>query len=144
MALGERLVGRHEFDQVLRTEAIAVIQPDVCHCGGPSELRRIAALAELHGVTVAPHNPLGPKATAHNLHLAAATPNWIVQEQMRAAVPWFDEVVTQPVVIVDGHASMPTGPGLGTAVDEAAALRFPAEPERQTDARLRDGSVADW
>lgn len=144
LALGERLVGRAEFGRVLRTEALGVIQPDVCHCGGLSEMRRIAAMAETHGVAVAPHNPLGPIATMHNLHFAAATPNWIVQEQMRGAVPWFDDVVTQPLAIDGGYAAVPAGPGLGTAVDEEQAKRHPYQPEKQVAAALADDSVADW
>lgn len=145
LATGERLVGRQEFHPVLEARAVAVIQPDVCHCGGLSELRRIASAAELYGVSVAPHNPLGPVATAHNLHFAASTPNWLIQEQMRAAAPWWDEVVTRPLEIADGHADIPAGTGLGLEVDERAAARHPYEPEPQlAAARLADGSVTDW
>lgn len=145
LATGERLVGRQEFHPVLESRAVAVIQPDVCHCGGLSELRRIAALAEMYGVSVAPHNPLGPVATAHNLHFAASTPNWLIQEQMRAAAPWWDEVVTRSPKIASGYAEIPEGPGLGLEVDERAAGRHPYEPEPQlAAARLADGSVTDW
>jgi galactonate dehydratase len=145
LATGERLVGRHEFQPVLETRAVAVIQPDVCHCGGLSEMRRIAAVAEMYGVSVAPHNPLGPVATAYNLHFAASTPNWLIQEQMRAAAPWWDEVVTRPLEFAAGHAAIPDGPGVGLEVDERAAARHPYEPEEQlAAARLADGSVTDW
>jgi galactonate dehydratase len=145
LATGERLAGRQEFHQVLEARAVAVIQPDVCHCGGLSELRRIAAMAEMYGVSVAPHNPLGPVATAHNLHFAASSPNWLIQEQMRAAAPWWDEVVTRPLEITEGHVALPEGPGLGLEVDEEAAARHPGEPEPQlAAARLDDGSVTDW
>lgn len=144
LATGERLVGRAAFRDLLATEAVAVVQPDVCHCGGVAELRRIAALAETAGAGVAPHNPLGPIATAHALHLAAATPNWLIQEQMRAAVPWYDDVVTVPLAIRDGYVAVPSGPGLGTAVDEAAAAAHPYAPEAQVAATLVDGTVADW
>jgi galactonate dehydratase len=143
VAAGERLVGRAQFAELLQA-GVAVLQPDVCHCGGVAELRRIAALGESAGATVAPHNPLGPIATAHNLHLAAAIPNWLIQEQMQHAVAWWDDVVTNPLRIVDGYASLPVGPGLGTAVDEEAAARHPYEPEAQPRALLGDGSVADW
>jgi galactonate dehydratase len=144
LAMGERLVGRREFLPVLEAGGVAVIQPDVCHCGGVSELRRIAALAETFGVALAPHNPLGPVATAHNLHVAAATPNWLIQEQMLNAAAWADEVVTAPITIEGGYARLPEGPGLGLEVDEAAAARYPYQPEPQVLARFRDGSVADW
>jgi galactonate dehydratase len=144
LATGERMVGRREFLPVLEAGGVAVLQPDVCHCGGLSELRRIAALAETFGVGLAPHNPLGPVATAHNLHIAASTPNWLIQEQMLNAAPWVDEIVTAPLEIVGGYAQLPTGPGLGLEVDEQAAARYPYEPESQVRATLRDGSVADW
>ena len=145
LATGERLVGRGQFRALLDQRAVAVIQPDVCHCGGISEMKRIAALAETYGVAVAPHNPLGPIATAYNLHFAASTPNWLIQEQMRNAVPWWDEVVTEPLEVSDGHTALPKGPGLGVEVDEAAAARYPYEAEDQLAAALlHDGSVADW
>lgn len=144
LATGERLVGRAAFLAVLETRSVAVLQPDVCHCGGLSEMRRIAALAEPYGVALAPHNPLGPIATAHNLQFAAATPNWLIAEQMRSAVPWAREVVTAELDLSGGEAGLPEGPGLGIAVDERGAARHPYESERQLGARLADGSVADW
>jgi galactonate dehydratase len=145
LASGERLVGRGQFRVLLDQRAVAVVQPDVCHCGGISEMKRIAALAETYGVAVAPHNPLGPVATAHNLHFAASTPNWLIQEQMRNAAPWWDEVVSEPLAVADGHTALPEGPGLGIEVDEAAAARYPYVPEDQLAAALlHDGSVADW
>jgi galactonate dehydratase len=145
LATGERLVGRQEFLPVLEARAVAVIQPDVCHCGGLSELRRIAELAQVYGVSVAPHNPLGPVATAHNLHFAASAPNWLIQEQMRGAAPWWEEVVTKPVIMAAGFADLPVGPGLGLEVDERVAARHPYEPEPQlAAARLADGTATDW
>jgi galactonate dehydratase len=144
LATGERLAGLAEFRAVLETRAVSVLQPDVCHCGGLTEIRRIAALASTYGVSLAPHNPLGPVATAHNLHVAVSTPNWLIQEQMRQSVPWWDELVTPPLTIRDGFAELPTGSGLGLEVDELAAARHPYEPEPQIAARLPDGAVADW
>ena len=144
LATGERLYGRSEFLRVLQTRAVGVIQPDICHAGGPSELRRIAALGETFGIGVAPHNPAGPIATLHNLHFAAATPNWMIQEQMRNAAPWFDEILTSPIRIQDGQALLPEGPGLGSAVNETVAAAHPYQPEKQIRAILADGSVADW
>lgn len=145
LATGERLLGRSQFAALFQRGGVAVIQPDVCHCGGVAEIRRIAALAETHGVLLAPHNPLGPVATAHNLHVAAVTPNFLIQEQMRAAAPWWNEVVTTSLELVDGHAALPRGAGLGLEVDERAAARYPFEPEDQAAAvRLADGSLTDW
>lgn len=144
IATGERLIGRWAFRPFLERGAIAVAQPDVCHTGGISEVRRIAAMAEAYGVAVAPHNPLGPIATVANLHLALATPNHLIQEVMRSDVPWRDEVVSGVPPIVDGHMVPPDGPGLGVDVDEAAAAAHPYEPEPQYRWFHEDGGVAEW
>jgi galactonate dehydratase len=144
VATGERLVTRWEFREVLEKRACAVIQPDVCHCGGVAELRRIAAHAETHYIGVAPHNPLGPIATAVSIHLALAMPNFLIQEVMRADVPWRDQVVDAPLEIVDGHVLPPERPGIGVAVDEEAAAAHPYRPEPVTRAFQPDGAVADW
>jgi galactonate dehydratase len=68
VATGERLVDRNEFDDLLRLRAITIAQPDLCHVGGLSEGRKIAAMAEVAGVGIAPHNPLGPLASVAALH----------------------------------------------------------------------------
>jgi len=144
IATGERLCTRHEFVPLLEQRACAVLQPDVCHCGGLTELRKIAAMADAYFVSVAPHNPLGPIATMANLHAAFATPNFLIQEVMRGDVPWRDDVVDSPVEIVGGRALPPTRPGLGIEVDERAAALHPYRPERELRVFHPDGSVGDW
>jgi galactonate dehydratase len=79
IATGERLVTRFQFRELFEKRACAIVQPDVCHCGGISELKRIAAMADTYYVSVAPHNPLGPIATAVNVHFAFSTPNFLIQ-----------------------------------------------------------------
>ena len=144
IATGERLIGRWAFRPFFERAAVAVAQPDVCHTGGISEVRRIAAMAEAHGISVAPHNPLGPIATVANLHLAVATPNHLIQEVMRSDVPWRDEIVSGVPPIVDGHMSPPQAPGLGVDVNEAAAADHPYQPEPQYRGFHEDGGVAEW
>ena len=144
LAAGERLGARWSFRPLFERGAVAVAQPDVCHSGGISEVRRIAALAEVYGIAVAPHNPLGPIATMANLHLALATPNHLIQEVMRADVPWRDEVVRGVTPIVAGRAVAPAQPGLGVDVDETAAALHPYQQEPQLRWFHDDGSVADW
>lgn len=144
LATGERLVGRRSFVDLLAERACAVVQPDVCHCGGIAELKRIAAMAESYGVSVAPHNPLGPVATAVNVHIGLSTSNLLIQEVMRADVPWRDEVVTGELTGMGPTVGLPTSPGLGVGVDEAAAARHPYSPEPQLRTTLDDGTVADW
>lgn len=80
LATGESLFSRFEFLRLLQARGCDIIQPDVCVVGGLLEMRKIAALAEAHYVTIAPHNPMGPLATAVNVHFSAAQPNFRVLE----------------------------------------------------------------
>jgi galactonate dehydratase len=144
IATGERLFGRFAFREVLEKRAAAIIQPDVCHCGGISELKKIAAMAEAYYVSVAPHNPLGPIATALNVHFGLSTPNFLIQEVMRSDVSWRNEVVDNPLEIRDGYVFPPTRPGIGVEIDEVAASAHPYVPEPQLHAYDRDGAVLDW
>jgi galactonate dehydratase len=144
LATGERLVTRYEFRELLEKRACAVIQPDLCHCGGLWEARKIAALAETYYVSVAPHNPLGPIATAVAVQFGFATPNYLIQEAIRSDVPWRDEVVSEPLVVKDGFIYPSDKPGLGIEVDEQAAARHPFKQEVLMGWFHPDGSVADW
>ncbi len=146
IATGERLVDRHEFDELFRLRAVHIAQPDICHVGGLSEARKIATMAENAGAGIAPHNPLGPLATVAALHFDVATPNFVIQEEMSGAVPWFGEVLRGLPVLRDGHWAVPELPGLGIEIDETVAARHPYQPEVQHAAQgvLADGTVVDW
>jgi galactonate dehydratase len=144
VATGERLVTRFAFRELLEKGACAVVQPDLCHCGGLWEARKIAAMAETYYVAIAPHNPLGPIATAANMHFGFATPNFLIQEAVRSDVPWRDEVVVNPVKPVKGQLSLPTGVGLGVEVNEEEARKHPYQQEVLMQSYHPDGSVADW
>jgi galactonate dehydratase len=144
VATGERLVTRFQFREFLERGACAVIQPDICHCGGLWEARKIAAMAETYYVGVAPHNPLGPIATAAAIQFAACTPNWLIQESFRSDVPWREAVVDAPVIVEDGYVFPRSRPGLGIEVDEEAAAEHPFEPEVLARYWHEDASVADW
>ncbi len=144
IATGERLVTRWGFRELLERRACAVIQPDLCHCGGLWEARKIAAMAETYYVSVAPHNPLGPIATAAAVHFALATPNWLIQEAIRSDVPWRDAVVGGGLPVVDGYILPPAEPGLGISVDEEEAAKHPFQQEVLMQWWHGDGAVADW
>ena len=144
IATGERLVGRHQFRELFEKRACHVIQPDLSHCGGLWEARKLAAMAETYSMAVAPHNPNGPIATAAVVHFALATPNWLIQEAISDDVPWRNEVITNPIEAVDGYIAPPTRAGLGIDVDEQAAARYPFKPEAMQRYFHTDGSVADW
>ena len=144
IATGERRVTRHEFRPLLEAEACAVIQPDVCHCGGLFELRKIAAMAEAYHVSVAPHNPLGPIATAAAVHFALCAPNWLIQEAIRADVPWRADVTSEPIIVKDGYIYPSEKPGLGIEINEAEAAKHPFQQEVLMQPYHPDGAVADW
>jgi len=144
IATGERLVGRHQFRELFEKRACHIIQPDLSHCGGLWEARKIAAMAETYSMSVAPHNPNGPVATAAAVHFALATPNWIIQEAISSDVPWRDEVILNPIKIASGKALFTDLPGLGIDINESAASRHPYQPEAEQRYFHPDGSVADW
>jgi galactonate dehydratase len=151
IAVGERLYSRWEFKPALDA-GVAVVQPDPSHAGGISELRRIAALAEVYGAGLAPHCPLGPISLAASLQVAFATPNFLIQEQS-VGMHYHDGLeplryLTDSSLFrfTDGYAARPTGPGLGIEVDEAAVRRADevGHAWRSPVWRLDDGSLAEW
>ncbi|HLI33786.1 MAG TPA: mandelate racemase/muconate lactonizing enzyme family protein, partial [Terriglobia bacterium] len=144
IATGERLVGRWQFRELLEKRACAIVQPDVSHCGGISEARRIAAMAETYNMSVACHNPQGPISTAASLHVGFAVPNYLIQEVVRKDVPWRNDVVTEPISMEGGVAQPPSAPGLGIDINEKEAAKHPFQPEVIMAYFHRDGSVADW
>jgi galactonate dehydratase len=146
LAAGERLVDRYEFAPLFADRSIDIAQPDLCHVGGFTEARKIAAMAEAAGIGIAPHNPLGPLAGVAALHFDIATPNFVIQEEMSGAVPWYAEVLQGPIHMIDGHWQSPEAPGLGVEIDETVAARHPFKQEilAATEAVLPDGTVVDW
>lgn len=117
LATGESLYNRFEFLNLLTAQGADIIQPDICVVGGLLEMRKIAALAEAHYVAVAPHNPMGPLATAVNLHFAAAQPNFKILEYR---VPEGPGYVKDPYLPAEGHLELRHDrPGWGVEIDEA-------------------------
>jgi galactonate dehydratase len=99
---------------------------------------------EACGFSVAPHNPLGPIATAAAIHFALVTPNWLIQEAIRSDVPWRNAVVSGGLPVEHSYISLPTAPGLGIEVDEVEAAKHPFEQEVLMQWWHPDGAVADW
>jgi galactonate dehydratase len=143
LATGERLYSKWEYVPLLERRLVDVIQPDLCHAGGISECKKIAALAEAYYVQVAPHSPQGPVSTAAAAHLALAIPNFLILEYVRSA-PYRDRVLKDPWQVAGGHMVVPDRPGLGVDLDEDALA---ASPPRSVGvprgAWAADGSVAD-
>ena len=125
IATGEQLYTRWEFRALLEENAVGIIQPDICHAGGISELKKIATMAETYYVSVAPHNSNGPISTVASLHLDMNIPNCHMQELFLNSLDLYGEVLTNPIVIEDGHAVPPSGPGWGTDLDEQVLSQHP-------------------
>ncbi len=141
IATGERLFTKWGYREVLEKQAAAVLQPDVSHCGGIFEARKIAAMAEVYYAGVAPHCPLSAVALAACLQVAACTPNFVIQEHVTLG----EDLLVRPFEPVDGHLGVPTGPGLGIEIDEdkLAALAYDGD-WRTPELRHDDGAIADW
>ena len=134
LATGESLYNRNEFLRLLQVKGADIIQPDICVVGGISEMRRIATLAEAHFVSIAPHNPMGPLATAVNVHFSAAQQNFRILEYRLPKGQCYvyggtdlekreDETryVVDPYLPKDGYLELrPDRPGWGVEMDEKA------------------------
>jgi galactonate dehydratase len=146
IATGERLIGVHAFRDLLEKRGASVIQPDITHCGGLTEARRIAALAEAYRVAMAPHNPQGPVSTAASLELGFATPSYIICESVHSDVPWRTDVVKQGFQVDPKTRTVrpSSRPGLGIDIDEAEVRKHPFQQELLQRSFYADGSVGDW
>lgn len=113
ICVGERHYSRWGFRPVLEQQLVDYIMPDITRCGGPSEMKRIATMAEAYNVMVAPHNPNGPLSTIASAHVCAAIPNFFRQEYMFNDVPWRDEVISKPIDVRNGRFHLTDAPGLG-------------------------------
>lgn len=145
IAAGERIFQRHGFSEMLRRGAVDYLQPDVSHVGGLTEVSRIADLAEMRYVGLAPHNPSGPVATAATLHLAAALPGFCYLEIMATDVPWRAALTDEELIFSDGLMRIPTRAGLGLRLqpDTFADHPYTRHGLRHYDDTLTDIRPAD-
>jgi galactonate dehydratase len=125
LATGEMLYTRHEFRDLLKLQSVNIIQPDICLTGGLWEMKKIAAMADAHYVSVAPHNPCGPLATAVNVHFAASTHNFLILEYHADDASPRRDLVDEPIKLVNGYLELPEKPGLGIDLNEEALGKFP-------------------
>jgi galactonate dehydratase len=151
IALGERLYSRWDFRRVLGS-GVAVIQPDLSHAGGISEVRKIATMAEAFDVAVAPHCPLGPIALAASLQVGVVLPNLLIQEQSlgihyNAGSDLLDYLLDPSVfAYTGGYVPALTGSGLGIDIDAAEVERAAKVGHRWRNPLWRrdDGALAEW
>ena len=144
IATGERLLTRWGFREIFEKHAVALIQPDVSHVGGISELEKVANMAEVYYIHVMPHCAIGPVAFAACLQVDAAVPNFLVQEQIDFSLG--RGMLQEPWEVKDGYVELPTKPGLGIELDEQL-LKEHCEYREELGGEYyheADGSVADW
>jgi galactonate dehydratase len=141
IATGERIFTKWGFREILEKGAASILQPDLCHAGGITEVRIIAGMAEAYYATMAPHNPLGPISLAAGLQIAASVPNFLCQEQVSLG----DGYIKSPFKVRDGYIDLPTGPGLGIELDEEAMKDKIGHDWKNAETYdPDDGSVVDW
>jgi len=152
IATGERMYSRWDYKEVFEDGAVDVIQPDLSHAGGITEVYKIASMAEAYDVAMAPHCPLGPVALASCVQVDACSPNALIQEQSidihyNEAADVLDYLADPSVFdYADGFVTVPTDPGLGIEIDEAF-LREQSQQDvdwHNPVWRHDDGSVAEW
>lgn len=150
IALGERLHSRWDLKPFLTT--VDILQPDIAHVGGISEMRRMAAMCEAYDIALAPHCPLGPIALAACMQVDANTPNFVIQEMSIGIHYNVGHDILSYVkdatdfAVTDGHVEVSTKPGLGFEVDEEAVRRLSvgAKPWRSGEFYGTDGGIREW
>ena len=125
IATGERLVTKYEFSEVLEKGAAQIIQLDVGQCGGITEAKKIAAIAEAHYAMIAPHMACGPIAAAAAIQIDTCSPNFLIQEANQG--PLHKTIFEEPMVFENGFIIPPSGPGLGVELNRDILSRLVVE-----------------
>lgn len=152
IATGERLYSRYDFKRLLQAGGVDIIQPDLSHAGGITEVKKIAAMAEAYDVALAPHCPLGPIALSACLNVDAVSYNAVIQEQSigihyNVGKSVLDYVKNKKdFEFIEGYVKLPQIPGLGVEVDKNLVLKENENPHNWKNPvwRHEDGSVAEW
>jgi galactonate dehydratase len=145
LATGERLTTKYGFNQICHRHLVDYIQPDVVHCGGILEMKKIATIAEAYRIELAPHNPQSDVSTLASLHVDFSTPNFAIQEITHRGNEqyWKDLFYGGAITYERGFAQPPDRPGLGVNLDEAVAAKRPYQPHTRQQLRFPDGGIAD-
>jgi len=141
IAAGERHSHIWGVRQLIEREIVDVVQPDTGRIGGISQMMKIAAMAEAHYITVAPHSgSLGPVAEYAAIHVLAAIPNALILERVHDDVPVRYDVTLPHIETIDGHIEVPDRPGLGVDIDEDVVLAHPSKGNTSRPGSEGDGA----
>jgi 2-dehydro-3-deoxyphosphogalactonate aldolase len=124
VATGERLTTVFDFLRVLEDGAATFLQPDLGSCGGITECKKIASLAEAYYAQMAPHVWGGPLITAAALHIDASIPNFLIQESIYKGGGFFDELLVTPLIWKNGYYTVPQSPGLGVDINMDVIMKY--------------------
>lgn len=152
LATGERLFTKYDFKRLLQAGGIDIIQPDLSHAGGITEVRKIAAMAEAYDVALAPHCPLGPIALSACLQVDAVAYNAIIQEQSigihynegKSVLDYIKN--PEDFSFINGFVHFPKKPGFGVEMNKDLVLEENKNPHSWKNPiwRHEDGSIAEW
>ena len=152
IATGERLYSRWDFKRLLHAGGVDIIQPDLSHAGGITEVKKIASMAEAYDVALAPHCPLGPIALAACLNMDATCYNAVIQEQSigihynvgKSVLDYVNN--REDFEFTDGFVKLPRKPGLGVEVNKELVEEENRTPHNWKNPvwRHADGSIAEW
>ena len=146
IATGERLTHLAAFRDLFSAKGCEICQMDITHCGGFTEARRIAALADAYRIALAPHNPQGPVSTAASIEFGFSQPSYIICESVHNDVPWRADIVQEGYRLDKTTRTVKPNesPGLGISIDEQQVKKHPFEQEQLQRVFYTDGSVGDW
>src|SRR5262249_10621725 len=140
IATGEELYTKYQFHDVMAAGAADILQPDLCLMGGLLEAKKIAAEAEADYLTIAPHNPLGPVATAVFVHFAGPPPTFVILEYRDPSPGPLRDMMREPWKLRDGYLEIPDAPGLGIELDLKGIQKYPPKPWRRAPVFEADGN----
>jgi len=143
LATGEQLTTKWAFREIIERELVDYLRVDICHSGGITEGKKIAAMGEVHYQELALHYTASPVSTAAMLHLNLSVPNCAVQEYAPSPA-WLNKVILNNLKTEDSYLLRPDMPGLGIDLDEEAVSEHPPTPSEPPHWRRSDGSVQDW
>jgi galactonate dehydratase len=144
IATGERLTTKYPFAEICSRHLVDYVQPDIIHCGGITELKKIGAIADAFRIEMLPHNPNSRVSTFASMHLCMSTPNATLLETSGGEDPrWDDLFHGRRTVYEKGFALPPDRPGLGLELNEAEAAKHPYAPKPWSSLRFADGAIQD-